>query len=339
LTRPITNNVLKVCKYPLNNGVGLLNQRVASIKDITINKEYLFSFFQTEEFKKYLKSKFSETLQPNLSPKDLELAPIPLPPLSIQAKIVEKIETLLSELDRGKAQLLTAQAQLKTYRQAVLKYAFEGKLTGENVKEGELPKGWKWVKIGDIADVGTGITPLRTNKTFWEGGTIPWITSGALNDEKVYKAKEFITQKALNETNLKIYPKHTLLVALYGEGKTRGKCSELFFESTTNQAIAAIKLKIEFSESRNFLKMFLLKKYDDLRTLASGGVQPNLNLSLIKNTELPFPPLSIQAQIVSEIESRLSVCDKLEETIKASLLQSESLRQSVLKRAFEGKLV
>ena len=293
-----------------------------------IDRKYLFWLLYRMDLNQYSVS----TAQPVISGTKIYPLEAPLPPLSIQAQIVEKLEALLSELDKGKAQLLTAQAQLKTYRQAVLKYAFEGKLTGDT-------EGWQWVKLGDIADVGTGVTPLRTNKSFWENGTIPWITSGALNDDNVTKSKEFITQTALKETSLKIYPKHTLLIALYGEGKTRGKCSELLFESTTNQAIAGIKLKNEFSESRKFLKLFLLKKYQDLRILASGGVQPNLNLSLIKNTELPFPPLSTQQKIVTEIESRLSVCDKLEETLKVSLAQCETLRQSLLKRAFEGRLV
>jgi type I restriction enzyme, S subunit len=294
--------------------------------------DYLLHFMLSRQFVNDMSENTSGVNLPRVSTKYVQNYQVPLPPLSIQAQIVEKLETLLSELDKGKAQLLTAQAQLKTYRQAVLKYAFEGKLTGNT-------EGWQWVKIGDIADVGTGVTPLRTNKSFWDNGTIPWITSGALNDDNVSESKEFITETALKETSLKIYPKHTLLIALYGEGKTRGKCSELLFESTTNQAIAGIKLKVEFSGSRKFLKLFLLKQYQDLRTLASGGVQPNLNLSLIKNTELPFPPLSIQTEIVLEIERRLSVCDHLEGTIKTSLAQSETLRQSLLKQAFEGRLV
>ena len=309
------------------------NQRVGNF--IITQKEHLqkaFLFHQLHSLKRKIEQDAYGGAQPNISSKKIEEMEIVLPPLSIQAQIVEKLEALLSELDKGKAQLLTAQAQLKTYRQAVLKYAFEGKFTGG-------VDGWEWVKIAQISEVNTGVTPLRSNKSFWENGHIAWVTSGALNNEYVSEAKEFITETALKSNSLKLYPKNTLLVALYGEGKTRGKCSELLIQSTTNQAIAGIVLKEEFRGSRKFLKLFLLKKYDDLRKLASGGVQPNLNLSLIKNTEVPFPPLSTQAQIVQEIESRLSVCDKLEETLKTSLAQCETLRQSILKRAFEGKLV
>ena len=83
----------------------------------------------------------------------------------------------------------------------------------------------------------------------------------------------------------------------------------------------------------------MLKNYDDIRMLSSGGVQPNLNLAIVKSTKLPFPPIEEQHQIVQEIETRLSVCDKLAETIDQSLEQSQALRQSILKKAFEGNLL
>jgi type I restriction enzyme S subunit len=128
-------------------------------------------------------------------------------------------------------------------------------------------------------------------------------------------------------------------VALYGEGKTRGKCSELLIEATTNQAIAAIVQNGLAELTRPFLKWFLQKNYEAIRLKSSGGVQPNLNLSIIENTIFPFPSLQEQTQIVQEIESRLSVCDQLEATLTENLNKAEALRQSILKRAFEGKLV
>ena len=106
-----------------------------------------------------------------------------------------------------------------------------------------------------------------------------------------------------------------MLVALYGEGKTRGKCSELLIESTTNQAIAAIIQDTVDGKIRPYLKCFLQKNYDEIRLKSSGGVQPNLNLSIVENTIFPLCSLEEQEQIVQEIESRLSICDQLEATI------------------------
>jgi len=207
------------------------------------------------------------------------------------------------------------------------------------VKDGKLPKGWKYVNIEDIAKVGTGATPLKGNKSYYENGKIAWVTSGALNDQFVLNATDYVTELALKETNLSLYPKHTLLLAMYGEGKTRGKCSELLIEATTNQAIAAISFENHDISVKPFLKYFLLKNYNDIRMLSSGGVQPNLNLGIVKKTRLPFPPIEEHNLIVQEIESRLSVADKMEESIMQSLLQAESLKQSILKKAFSGELI
>jgi type I restriction enzyme, S subunit len=268
----------------------------------------------------------------------LEKELFPLPPLKTQQLIVSKIEELFSELDKGIENLKTAQQQLKTYRQSVLKWAFEGKLTNKDVKEGELPDGWEWVNIEDVSKVGTGATPLKS-RTDYYGGKIAWVTSGALNDEFVREATDFVTEKAIKETNLSVYPKNTLLVAMYGEGKTRGKCSELLINACTNQAIAAICFDEKTISVKPYLKYFLLKNYEDVRKKSSGGVQPNLNLGIIKKLEFPLPSVKEQNQIVQEIESRLSVADKLEENITQSLQQVEALRQSILKKAFEGKLI
>lgn len=262
---------------------------------------FIYLFFQSTSYWSQIKESSVGIGQTSVNGTILAKLQIPLPPLPEQQKIVQKIESLFAHLETGTTALETALAQLKIYRQAVLNEFYED-------KNSECES----VCIGEIANVGTGITPLKSNKLFYENGTIPWVTSGALNNLFVLTANEHITEYALQKTSLKIYPKHTLLVALYGEGKTRGKASELLIEATTNQAIAGIVLKSEFEESRAYLKWFLIKNYEDIRKLSAGGVQPNLNLSIIKNTSFPFPPLKIQTQIVSEIEKRMAGADALE---------------------------
>ena len=307
---------------------------------------------------------------------------INLPSLPEQRAIVSKIEQLFSDLDNGIDDFKKAQAQLKLYRQSVLKAACEGKLVPTEAElaraEGrdyepadvllerileerrekwngkgkykeptvpdtselsELPEGWAWANVGQIAIVGTGATPLTSKKEYYENGSIPWVTSGALNELYIIEPSKFVTEMALQETNLSLYPKHTILVAMYGEGKTRGKCSELLIEATTNQAIAALVLDGTSGACRYFLKNFLIKNYDNTRMQSFGGVQPNLNLGLVKKMIFPLPPLAEQHCIVTEVERSLSVCDKMEETITESLQKAEALRQSILKKAFEGKLL
>jgi type I restriction enzyme, S subunit len=300
------------------------NQAICGIyKSQALESKYLYNFLLNRRQK--LISQGTGGAQPNISQTILKKLKIPISPLPIQRAIITKIENFFTSLDKGIADLKKAQVQLKIYRQAVLKKAFEGDYPTK--------------KVIEFSDVKTGSTPKRGNPRFWENGTIPWVTSGALNNSFVNSADELISETALKETNCKIIPKGSLLVAMYGEGKTRGKCSELNIDAATNQAIATITMFEEYINSKDFVKWFFIKNYEEIRLLSSGGVQPNLNLSIIKNTVLPFPNPNIQKQIIKEIESRLSICDKVEQSITESLEKSEALRQSILKKAFEGKLL
>ena len=195
------------------------------------------------------------------------------------------------------------------------------------------------MKVGNVGSVGTGITPLKSRSDFYANGNIPWVTSGALNENFVTEASDYVTELALKGTNLRIYPKHTLLIALYGEGKTRGKCSELLIEATTNQAIAAIVQEGISEKLRKYMKWFFQKNYGDIRLKSSGGVQPNLNLSIIENTMFPMCSIEEAAHVVDAIEIKLSEADQLDQTLTTALQQAEALRQSILKKAFSGQLV
>jgi len=203
----------------------------------------------------------------------------------------------------------------------------------------ELPEGWVWVSVEQIANVGTGGTPLRSKREYYDDGKIPWVTSGALNKEFVSDADEYITDLAVQATNAKVFPAHTLLVAMYGEGKTRGKVSELLIEAATNQACAAILMEGLSAKIRDYVKLFFLKNYEDIRHLSSGGVQPNLNLSHIKATAIPLPPFAEQYRIVAEVERCLSLVGKAEAQVNANLKRAKRLRQSFLSRAFSSSLL
>ena len=283
----------------------------------------------------------------------LAAASIPIAPLREQHRIVEKLEELLCDLDAGVAELRAAQAKLKLYRQSLLKAAVTGDLTvewRERMAAGEasnlhgpdgdeLPAGWTQVRVGDLARVGTGVTPLRSRADYFEGGTFPWVTSGALNVNVVLGASELLTPVALSECRLQIFPPGTLLVAMYGEGKTRGKCSELGFASTINQAIAAIVLHPESVGNKRFLKIFLLYSYAKMREQASGGVQPNLNLQIIKNIEVPLPPPDEQRVVVEVLDGLLENIAEQTTAITHALRQSEAQRKNILQAAFSGQLV
>ncbi|MGU5919659.1 restriction endonuclease subunit S [Klebsiella quasipneumoniae] len=182
----------------------------------------------------------------------------------------------------------------------------------------ELPSGWIWCRISDISTVGTGATPSRDEPKYWLDGEINWVTSGETNKPFIKSTSECVTKKAISDTNVSIYPPGTLIVAMYGQGKTRGQITELLINAGTNQACAAIQLIANEDSHRKFIKIFFEKSYDDLRALASGGAQPNLNVAKISQTVIPLPPEHEQARIVLAVNSLLNLCSSLKKHIQSA---------------------
>jgi type I restriction enzyme S subunit len=185
-------------------------------------------------------------------------------------------------------------------------------------KSFELPEGWEWCRISDISTVGTGATPSRDEPKYWLDGEINWVTSGETSKPFIKTTSECVTKKAINDTNVSIYPPGTLIIAMYGQGKTRGQITELLINAGTNQACAAIQLIANEDSHRKFIKIFFEKSYDDLRALASGGAQPNLNVAKISQTVIPLPPEHEQARVVLAVNSLLSLCSSLRKNIQSA---------------------
>jgi type I restriction enzyme, S subunit len=353
----------KACVVPNDFEYGVIVADVvrARINESVINKQYLVLAINSQPIIEQLQPLVKGSTRPRVNLGSIRNL---FPPLPEQERIVERIESLFTQLDAGVAGLKRAKAALKRYKASVLKAACEGRLVQQDPNDepaeevlkrilaergekftppdgelGELPKGWCWARVGDLSKVGTGATPLRNQPKYWDNATVPWVTSSALNELFVKSADKFITETALIETNVKVFPAGSLLVAMYGEGRTRGKVSELLIDATTNQACAALIFEGLFAECKPYVKLFFQKNYEDIRRLSSGNVQPNLNLSIIKNTRIPLPPLTEQNRIVAEVERRLSVVQELEQAIEANLKRAGRLRQAILKRAFEGRLV
>jgi type I restriction enzyme S subunit len=302
--------------------------KILNPKNEFVNIKFVFYYMQTvhiksETHKRYWISEYSKL-------------PIPLPPISEQQQIVAKIEELFSELEKGKQQLETVKLQLKTYRQAVLKWAFEGRFTNSEAKNGQLPKGWKWMKVSEICNVVRGGSPRPAGDPRYYGGSIPFLkVADITKDNKVFinSYSYTIKEAGLHKTR-KITP-NTLLLS--NSGATLGVPKICLLDATMNDGIAAF-LDLD-KRSILFLYYFWLSKTRELRNINMGAAQPNLNTDIIKDYTIPYCSFETQKTVVNEIETRLSVCDKMEETIANCLQQSESLRQSILKQAFEGKLV
>ena len=298
-----------------------------------LNSKFLFYFCKSFNFHKLDKS----TTIPNLSKGDLLSIEIPIPPLPEQHQIVSKIEELLSDLDNGKQQLITAQQQLKVYRQSLLKWAFEGKLTNKNVKVGELPERWKWVKISEITSIlGDG---LHGTPTYSDYGEYYFINGNNLNDGKI-EIKENIKRVSIEEYEKYKKPlnENTIFVSINGSIGYTAFCNG----ENVILGKSACYLNVLNSINKKCVRYcFKSQRFINYANkYATGSTIKNVGLKTMREFKVPIPPTPEEQQlIVDELESKLTVCDKIEETISQSLLQAESLRQSILKKAFEGKLV
>lgn len=260
---------------------------------------------------------------------------VALPPRSEQTRIANKLDILLTRIQSCNDRFDAIPALLKRFRQTVLDAALNGAfLDGAAAAESKQPK----VAISTIASVGTGSTPLRSNSQFFASSGTPWITSSATSAAVVTSANEFVTPAAISAHRLKLFPKGTLLVAMYGEGKTRGQVAELGIEATINQACAAVEVN-ESKAIRAYVKLALQANYLNMRELAEGGNQPNLNLSKVKEFEIPLPSLAEQAEIVRRVDALLALADRIEARCTAARTQAQRLTPLVLAKAFRGELV
>ena len=165
-----------------------------------------------------------------------------------------------------------------------------------------LPECWAETHLGDISIVATGSTPKRTEAKYWDEDYLPWLTSSVTGNPYCNQSEQFVSELAVKECRLKTFKSGTLLLAMYGEGKTRGQVTELQIDAACNQACAAIVAN-NLVVKNSFLKYRLIENYEATRLAASGGNQPNLNLSKVREISIPLPQLVEQEVIVKKLDS------------------------------------
>lgn len=343
---------------------GALGSTLVKLKfpDIDINYAYF-----------YLQSKFLEINTrakgvgiPHVDPSLLWNYRLPIPPLPEQRTIVSKIEELLSGLDNGKQQLLTAQQQLKVYRQSLLKAAFEGKLTvawrkaqklkrEENLamaaepevtylNNGELPEGWEWAILGEVLkkiEAGKSFKcderPPKSGETgVLKVSAVTWQVFDE-NESKTVLEKERINNSYFVKEN----------DFLFSRANTLDLIGAVVLVKSINKKLMLSDKTLRFVFKSGISKKYILyylrsrKGRKEIQRLSTGNQESMRNIGQERIKQIEFPNCSIEEQllIVDVLESKLTVCNKMEETITQSLKRAEMLRQSILKRAFEGKLV
>jgi type I restriction enzyme S subunit len=356
----------------LKNGIGFGSTEFHVIRPVNKMPSQLFLLFLLQEsVRKDAQSHMSGTAgQLRVPKKYIEEMLFSLPPLPEQHRIVAKIEELFTRLDAGVDALNKVKLQIKRYRQSVLKAAFGGNLTAEwreahkseletasillekikaeRIKSGkykelppldaselaELPEGWAWTRVGNLYDIIGGGTPSTAVPEYW-GGDIPWITSADIHGVKDITPRKSVTKIGIENSTTSLVPAGSLIVVIrVALGKIAITETPLCF-SQDSQALLGDNSLIFPDYSLYYLSMAIQAfKYESRGTTISGVTKKQLS-------EVPFvlSPLNEQHMIVEEIERYFTIIDEMERTVERGIIQSQRLRQSILKQAFEGKLV
>ena len=302
-----------------------------------ISTHYLCHVLRSAYFLDYTQQCGYGVKMPRLSTNDACKGMIPLPPLAEQNRIVAEIEkwfSLIDIIENGKSDLQTTIKQTKS---KILDLAIHGKLVPQDPNDEpasellkrinpsieitcdnghytqlpfEAPQNWSWTTLGKIGKWQSGSTPNRLNKDYYNGN-IPWIKTGDLNNGYITHIPESITEKALNETSVKLNPTGSVLIAMYGA--TIGKIGILTFPATTNQACCACE--VFNGIDKEFLFLFLLSHREEFIKMGGGGAQPNISKEKIINTYIPLPPFAEQKRIVNTVNVLFTKLDDIMESL------------------------
>ena len=198
----------------------------------------------------------------------------------------------------------------------------------------KIPCNWCWTTLGEIGTWQAGATPSRAQKDYY-GGNIPWLKTGDLTDGYIYEIPETITNKALEETSVKLNPTGSVLIAMYGA--TIGKTGILTFPATTNQACCAC---VDYKAvTQKYLFYFLLSHKEEFIRLGGGGAQPNISKEKIVETFIPIPPIAEQGRLVNEIEKLFSLVGMLDSNTDKLRRYIALEKEKILHLAITGKLL
>ena len=200
----------------------------------------------------------------------------------------------------------------------------------------EIPNNWKWVKVSNIANMVSGGTPSRNEKSYWENGDIPFVKIGDMSGKYVDSTQEFITEKGLKNSSAKMFEKGTILYSIFA---SIGVTSILNIQACTNQAILGVTPKSESIITKGYLYYILLGISDYLKSLGKGTSQMNINQKVLKESLIPLPPIEEQEIIVNRIDELFSLIDVKEENDKEKNKLKKRLKEKILESAIHGKLI
>ena len=304
---PIGKTAIAGCEMCCNQGFKNL------ICSDAIYNEYLYFFLKSKT--DYLNSLGRGATFKEISKSIVESIEIPLPEVNQQKEIAEKFKKLEQLISLRKQQLAKLDELVKARFVEMFGVVHNSVL-------------YPYVPVKSFTSVVSGGTPNRNVSEFWNNGSIRWVKTTELQNNVICNTDEKITQAGLDNSSAKIIPPNTVLIAMYGQGKTRGMTGYTSIECATNQACACILPCEQFNQ--NYLWRYMILSYDKLRDMAKGGNQPNLNIGIIKHFPVLKPPIELQNDFAAFVER----VDQQKQTVQQSLEKLELMKKVLMQEYF-----
>ena len=340
---------------PLNLNYDLKSLRIALFKiDVVVSAGYIVIKEKRDinkEYFKYLLHRYDVVnmkllgsgVRQTINFNHIANSLLILPPNHEQSSIANFLDQKTAQIDEAITIKEKQIALLKERKQIIIQKAVtQGLNPNVPMKDsgvewiGQIPAHWTVSKIGHYARVYNGSTPSRDVGRYWEKGTIPWMSSGKVNDYKITTPSELVSEAAIRECSLRLFPKGTVLVGIVGQGKTRGTSAILEIDAVINQNVAGIIPSNKLSSL--FLHQYLIQAYDEVRNQGQGSNQEALNCQILSAFKIAFPPLNEQKAIVEFISDQANTIDQTIEIQQSQIHKLKEYKSTLIDSAVTGKV-
>ena len=309
-----------------------------------VETRFAFRLFANRAFQTYTQSFGNGILahRAAIGWNTLKAVPVPVPPMDEQSAILTFLDHETAKIDALVEEQKRLIELLKEKRQAVISHAVtKGLNPNAPMKDsgvewlGEVPAHWSVGALGYLSEIDTGSTPDRSRPEYW-GGDIPWLKTGEIDYAPIHAAAEFITESGIANSAAKVAPPGTLLMAMYGQGVTRGRVALLEISAAYNQACAAMSIGPRLTA--NFVRYFFMAAYTFIRDFGNETSQMNLSAGIIRKFKLTVPPLPEQAVIVEKLDRATVALDRLFGEAESAIALLRERRTALISAAVTGKI-